>query len=110
VKYDRLWERLIECINEWASAREVPGGIEVTFEQSPGGTRTVKVLVTLADWDDYVSTIYGTGDPRATTLKKKVLTMPNGAHYLVYDTYDWVPSERRELPEDDFTLGKARGW
>jgi hypothetical protein len=41
VKYDRLWERLIEYVNEWGSAREVPGGFEVTFEQQSGVTRTV---------------------------------------------------------------------
>ena len=105
MEYDRLWERLIEYIDEWASAREVPGGIEVTFEQSPGVTRAVEVVVTSADWDDYISTIYGTGDPGATTLKKKVLAMPDRAHYLVYGTYDWEPSETRELPEDDFYPG-----
>jgi hypothetical protein len=49
VEYDRLWERLIEYINECATAREVPGGIEVTFEQSPSVSRTVEVVVTLAD-------------------------------------------------------------
>lgn len=105
VKYDRLWERLIEYLNEWASAREVPGGIEVTFEQSPGVTRNVEVVVTSADWAAYVSIIYGTGDPGATTLKREVLAMPDGAQYLVYDTYEWVPSETRELPEDDFDPG-----
>ena len=101
MEYDRLWERLIEYINEWASAGEVPGGIEVTFEQSPGATRTVEVVVAPAEWDDYITTIYGTGDPRATGLKHKVLAMPEGAPYLVYDTYDWEPSKTRGLPEDD---------
>ena len=101
VKYDRLWERLIEYINEWASAREVPGGIEVTLEQPPGVPRTVEVVVTPADWDDYISIVYGTGDPRATTLQNEVLAMPAGVSYLVYDTYDWVPSGTRELPDED---------
>jgi hypothetical protein len=107
VTYDRLWERLIEYINEWAKAREVPGGIEVTFEQSPGVTRIVEVVVASADWENYVGTIYGTDDPRATTLQEEVLATPDGAHYLVYDTYDWVPSETRELPEDDFDPGPS---
>lgn len=105
MKYDRLWERLIQYIDEWASAREVPGGIEVTFEQSPGVPRTIEVVVTSADWDDYISTVYGEGDPRATPLKKKVLAMPDKTSYLVYDTYDWEPSGTRELPEDDFNPG-----
>lgn len=98
MKCDRLWERLIEYIDEWASARDLPGGIEVTFEQAPGVTRTVEVVVSLAEWDDYVSTIYGTGDPRATTLKQKLLAMPERADYLVYDIYHWEPSQTRELP------------
>jgi len=61
--------------------------------------------VTLAEWDDYVSTIYGTGDPRVTPFKEQVLATPAAAHYLVYDTYDWVPSATRELPDDDFAPG-----
>jgi hypothetical protein len=105
VKYHRLWERLLEYLNEWASAREVPGGIEVTYEPSPGVTRTVEVVVSSADWDGYVSTIYGTGDPRATTLRRDILATPDGVPFLVYDTYGWEPSETRELPEDDFDPG-----
>lgn len=105
MKYDRLWERLNEYVDEWASARVVPGGIEITFEQSPGVTRTVEVVITVSDWNNYVSTIYGTGDPRVTGLKAQVLATPSGAPFLVYDTYDWVPSETRDLPRDDFDPG-----
>ena len=32
--YDHLWERLIEYINDWAIAREVPDGIEIAFVDS----------------------------------------------------------------------------
>lgn len=107
--YERLWERLLEYLNEWATAREVPGGIEVTIEQAPGVTRTVEVVVTSASWDDYVTTIYGTGDPRVTTLKDDVLATPAGVPYLVYDTYDWVPSRTREVSEDEIDPGEG-GW
>ncbi len=110
VKYDRLWERLLEDLNGWASAREVPGGIEVTFEQSPGMTRTVEIVVTLADWDDYVSTLYGTGDPRATSLKRNLLATPAGIPYLVYRMYDWEPSKTRELAEDDIRNPGPGEW
>ena len=72
----------------------------------PGVTRTVEVAVTSAEWDGYISTIYGTGDPRATPFKQKVLATPDTVQYLVYDdTYDWQPSETRELPEDDYNPG-----
>jgi hypothetical protein len=52
-KYHRHWEPLLEYINAWASAREAQGGIEVAFEQSPGLTRTVELVMTSADWDVY---------------------------------------------------------
>jgi hypothetical protein len=110
MKYDRLWERLMEYLNEWATARELPGGIEVTFEQSPGVTRTIEVVLSLAEWDDYVSLMYGTGDPRATPIKSAVLAMPEGVRYLVYDTYDWEPSKTRELPTDEFGLAIRGEW
>ena len=106
MEHDRLWERLIEYVNEWASAREVPGGIGVTFETAPGVLRTVEVVVTSAEWDDYISVVYGTGDPRTTPFKRKVLATPDTARYLVYDdAYDWQPSETRELAETDFNPG-----
>lgn len=106
MKYDRLWERLFEYVNEWADAREVPDGIEVTFETAEGATRTVEVVMSSSDWDGYISTMYGTGDPRATPFKRIVLATPETAPYLVYGaTYDWQPSATRELPEDDFNPG-----
>lgn len=104
--YDRLWERLLKYVNEWANAREVAGGIEVTFETEVGLTRTVEVVMSPADWDGFVSIMYGTGDPRATPFKRIVLSTPENARYLVYDdTYDWQPARTRELPEDDFNPG-----
>ena len=110
-RYDDLWSRLLEHVGEWASAREVPGGIEVTFEQAPGVTRTVEVVVTPAAWDGYVTTIYGTGEPGATPLRSRVLATPDGVPYLVYDcdTCDWVPSRTRELLPDDDDDGPGHG-
>lgn len=106
MKHDPPWERLIEHVNDWASAREVPGGLEITFETTPGVLRTVEVVVTAEQWADYISTIYGTYDPRATPLRSRLLAAPDDAHYLVYDgSYDWQPSGTRDLPEDDFDPG-----
>lgn len=36
--------------------------------------------------------------------------MPEGVRYLVYDTYDWVPSQTRELPTDEFDLAMRGEW
>ena len=62
--YRRVWARVLEYIDQWASAREIPGGIEITLEQSPGVPRTVEVVVTPDDWDTYLGVIWGTRDPR----------------------------------------------
>jgi hypothetical protein len=85
---------------------EAPGWHGGRLRDRTGVTRTVEVVVTSAEWDGYISTIYGTGDPRAIPFKQKVLATPDTARYLVYDdTYDWRPSETRELPADDFNPG-----
>jgi hypothetical protein len=105
VGYDHGWDRLVDYIDDWASAREVPGGIEITLARSSGATRTIEVVMTPDEWDDYTSTIYGTDDPGRTTLKEIVLAMPEGAPYLVYDSYDWTPSGTRDLREDDLSPG-----
>lgn len=105
VRYRRVWARVLEYIDQWASAREVPGGIQITFEQSPGVPRTVEVVVTPDDWDTYLSVIWGTEDPRVTPFKDKVHAMPADMGYLVYDTYDWWPSHTPESPEDDLLTG-----
>ncbi|WP_166133867.1 hypothetical protein [Nocardioides ochotonae] len=100
--YERIWERLVEHLDELGNAREVPGGIEVTIERLPGRSRTVEVVLSPEDWDDYLSTMYGDGDPTATTIKERVLGTPEGVRFLVYDgTYDWTPSETRELPPEE---------
>lgn len=101
VTYERLWERLVEYLDEAGSAREVTGGIEVSFLTQDGVTRTVQVVVTPHQWDDYVSTLFGDGEPRATGLRARVTSQPDDLRFLVYDgSYDWKPSSKPTLPED----------
>jgi hypothetical protein len=33
------------------------------------------------------------------------MDMPKDTAFLVYDPYDWVPSQTRELPDDDLNPG-----
>ena len=109
--YERAWERLLEYLDELGSAREVSAGIEVIFAQSPGRTRTVEVVMSPRDWDEYISIMYGDGDPAGTMIRQKLLAVPDGVPYLVYDhTYDWTPSETRELPADDFDPASQGVW
>ena len=107
--YERIWERLVEHLDELGSARELPGGIEVTIESPRGRSRTVEVVVSPEDWDDYISTMYGDGDPARTDLKDRVLATPTDVRYLVYDgSYDWTPSETRALPTEDLAPGPGQ--
>ena len=96
VTYDRMWERLLAHLDEWATAREVPGGIEVTFIHATV-ERTVEVVVSPADWDDYLSIIFGTDDPAVTPLRATIESLTDEHRFLVYDTYDWVPSPTADL-------------
>lgn len=42
-------DRLLESLGSWADAREVTGGIEVTFRRRAGGRRTVELVLTRPD-------------------------------------------------------------
>ncbi|WP_322919173.1 hypothetical protein [Nocardioides renjunii] len=101
----RLWRRLLDDVDRWASAREVPAGIEITFEQSPGVSRTVEVVMTPDDWESFISVIWARAEPRDTPFRSKVIGTPADADYLVYDTYDWWPSATRELQEEEPPAG-----
>ena len=108
MQYDRLWQRLIDYLDEWADAREVPGGIAVTFEGADGRSRTVELVMSPKDWEEYASIMYGDGDPAKTPIKQVVTSAPEGVPFLVYtNTYDWAASSTRDLPEDDPLLGQG---
>jgi hypothetical protein len=58
-------------------------------------------VVTSRQWDDYVSTIFGDGDPAATGIKSSLLAVPGSQQFLVYDNaYSWEPSASPMLPPD----------
>ena len=95
--YELTWEGLLTYLDGWATAREVSGGIEVELGDPCGGRRVVEMVVTPEDWDVYVTTVFGTGDAALTPLKEKLLATPENNRFLVYATYDWVPSPTRTL-------------
>ena len=75
--YDRTWERLLDYLNEWATAREVPRGVEVTFEQSPGLRRTVEIVMTPADWKHYLGIVNGSDDPATSAIQGRLMEVPD---------------------------------
>lgn len=97
------WERLLGYINEWASAREVREASKLSLSNLRVVIRIVEVLVSPADWDDYITTIYGTGEPRDTPLQQKRFCntqsgSPSGLRHLRLDTV-----HDPELPPEVFS-------
>ena len=73
------WNRLLEFLISWADAREVTGGIEVTFRRCAGGRRTVELVLTPDEWDSLVSVVR-----RDTpgSVKDRILALPEGQPFL----------------------------
>ena len=97
---ERAWEQLLEALNAWAEAREVPGGMEVTFRASTGALRTVEIVLTPEDWVELAVVI---GGQSPETVRRTVLSLPEEESFLVCDSgVELVPSTTRELPPDPF--------
>ncbi|MBB6628946.1 hypothetical protein H5V45_16595 [Nocardioides sp. KIGAM211] len=97
---DLDWQRLLAYVGSWALVREVPGGLEVTFETADGAPRTVEVVMTPDEWSTHLGVVHGSDDPGVTWLRERVLATPEGTAFLVFSTHDWEPSPTRELPEE----------
>src|SRR4051794_18058034 len=101
VKYDRLWERLIEFLNDWGTATEIePGRIAVTFSHSDASARTVEIRMTPRQWDDMVTIPFGDLDAAPQEVRAAALRMAEHHRFLVYEQYDLVSSATPELPID----------
>jgi hypothetical protein len=95
------WERLLDHLNAWGTARETPTGIEVTFERLTGGTRTVELVVTPSDWSGYWGVIWGDEDSAASNIRDLLTTdVPLDKAFLVYDREQWEASDTRDFPPD----------
>ncbi|MCR1785079.1 hypothetical protein KVF89_21250 [Nocardioides carbamazepini] len=98
----QLWDRLNVYLAQLGEVHETPLGLKIVAKGgSEGPPATTEIVVTPEEWDDYVSTIYGTGDPSATPIRGRVLDALGHKPYLIYDgTYDWAAGDEPELPAD----------
>jgi hypothetical protein len=104
MKYDRLWERLIEFLNHWTTATEVePGRIEVTLAPPDASTTTFEILMTHSQWDDMVTIPFGDFDAAAREVRATIMRMEEHERFLVYGQYELVPSTTPQLPVDPRT-------
>lgn len=98
---DRLWGRLLEFLNNWSTASEVePGQITVTLAETDGSTRVVHIVMTAEEWDDMVCSPFGDFDAAAQEVRDSVLRLGNNEGFLVYESYELVPSDSAALPVD----------
>jgi hypothetical protein len=94
----QTWDGLIEALNTWAEAREVVDGIEVTFETSTWGHRTVEVVMTPHGWEELAGTIRR---ETADGVREHIFDLPRDMPFLVCDAgTELVASRSRELPLD----------
>lgn len=101
MNYDRLWERLLDALNEWTSAREVePGLIEVSLPDTGVGERQIQIVMTPDEWDDMASVAFGGFDDAFDHVRARLASMEAAETFAVYSTYDLVSSTTPELPVD----------
>ncbi len=99
--YERLWERLLEFLDGWSEATETaPGRLRLAFEDSEGSTRVVEILMSREEWDHLVTIPWGDFDLAAQEVRNAVLGLPDDKRFLVYESYELVPSATPDLPVD----------
>jgi hypothetical protein len=99
--YERLWEQLLEFLNDWTTAVETwPGWIEVALGDQDGSPRVVTILMAHDEWDEMVSVPWGDFDSAAQEVRKALLGLRDPDRFLVYARYELVPSASPSLPVD----------
>ncbi|WP_262851526.1 hypothetical protein [Mumia quercus] len=101
MKYDRLWEHLLEYLNTWGTATELaPGRIGLSYDDAEGVRRQVEIVMRPDQWDDLVTVIWGDFDDAAKHARRMIVEASADMPFRVYGTYELVPSETPELPID----------
>ncbi len=100
---DELWERLVAARDGWHVREDPDGVLEVALSSDPSARRIILVL-TRRDWSELVSIAYGTSveslDDAIRDVQTLVADQPAELPYLVYDSYELVPSATPVLPPD----------
>lgn len=108
----QLWDRLIAYLTELGEVHETSLGLKIVAKGEPEGPpAATEIVMAPEEWDDYLSTIFGTGDPAVTPIRDRVLAALGREPHLVYDgTYDWTAGDEPELPADVEPNGQGGRW
>lgn len=101
MRYERLWERLVESLSEVGAVSEpAPGRLVVAVDKADDDAGAIEVVMTRDQWDEMASVAFGEFDSAASYVRSRLLAQPRHERFLVYGSYDLVPSATPELPAD----------
>jgi hypothetical protein len=111
VKYERLWERLIESLDNWTSATEGRSGqIEVELPNSGIPARRARISMTPDEWAEMVTVMWGDFDSALQDVKRTLLTLQANEHFALYADYRLEPSTEPTLPEPQIPPPGTGEW
>jgi hypothetical protein len=93
VDHQRLeWERLIQSLDDWGSAREgEPGRIHVRL---PDGSREVTIVMTPEEWsEDMTGVMWGNFEDALNDVKETLLNLGINERFARYSQYRLYGSE-----------------
>lgn len=96
------WSRLVEALDSWTAAREIA---EDRFrvwlpEEAPSELEYVDVVMSPDDWDTWSSTVTGSFEDALDDVKHSVAQHSSSEPFLVFETYELVPSMTVVVPPD----------
>lgn len=92
------WQRLIEALDGWTSAKAVaPGRIEVTRPGRTGRGRAV-IVMTPEEWGDMTGTLGGSFDDAVGDVKRSLRRLRPHEGFAVYSQYRLEGSATPSLP------------
>lgn len=97
---DHCWSALVDALGSFGTVRgREPHGLVLTLARPDGSTSTVEIVMTPAEWLDIAGVIHGDVGS-AVEYARAVVREQADSPYLVYDTYELVPSDTADLPPD----------
>ena len=92
------WQRLIEALDGWTSAKAVAvGRIEVSLPRRRGRGRAV-VVMTPEEWDAMTGTMWGSFDAAVEDVKRSLRRLRPHEGFAVYSQYRLEGSATPSLP------------
>jgi len=95
--YERLWERLLELLEDVGAVDARDGRLVVT-PAAGRGFPPVEIVMTPAQWEELVTVPFGDFDLAAEHLKDRWAGLAADQPFLVYELYALEPSATPELP------------